>query len=147
MKKTILSLLCLIPLTACGLDTDVDIQTANQIARPAFMVERTIDADTFGLNAWERMHQRGAPATIYISTLRLNWLSPCRLRRRRKYSGCSGSNTRRYLKPAHRCWRCQPKIHKQLPCHCPACDKLCLCNRLRYKTCAYPATSLHRRGR
>jgi len=66
MKKTILSLLCLIPLTACGLDTDVDIQTANQIARPAFMVERTIDADTFGLNAWERMHQRGAPATIYI---------------------------------------------------------------------------------
>lgn len=66
MKKIILSLLCLAPLTACGVDTDMDIQTANQIARPAFMVERTIATDTFTLNAWERMHQRGQPATIYI---------------------------------------------------------------------------------
>lgn len=66
MKKFTLLLLSLIPLSACSVDTDLDMQTASQIARPAFMVERTIQSGTFGLNAWERMHLKNAPATIYI---------------------------------------------------------------------------------
>ena len=66
MKKLTLALLSLIPLTACAVDTDLDTQTANHVARPAFMVERTIQAGQFNLNAWERMHERFAPATIYI---------------------------------------------------------------------------------
>lgn len=58
----ILSLL----ITACGLQTDLRQQSANQIARPAFMTERFISADGFKLKAWERMHQNGGVATIYI---------------------------------------------------------------------------------
>jgi len=67
MKYIILSsLLSFFILTACGLQTDLKQQAAKHIARPAFMVERSIPTGSFGLNAWERMHQRHAPATIYI---------------------------------------------------------------------------------
>lgn len=66
MKKILLSFLSLIPLAACSIDTDIDTQTASQIARPAFMVERTINGSGFGLAAWERMHERYQPATVYI---------------------------------------------------------------------------------
>ncbi len=64
MKKLLLSSLLL--LSACGLETDINDQTAHQLARPAFMVERTVNAGQFQLQAWERMHQRQASATIYI---------------------------------------------------------------------------------
>jgi hypothetical protein len=41
MKNTILlSLFSILILAACGLETDLKKQTANHIARPAFMVER-----------------------------------------------------------------------------------------------------------
>lgn len=40
--------------------------TADRIARPAFMVERHLAAGPFVLYAWERMHERYQPATIYI---------------------------------------------------------------------------------
>lgn len=67
MKKTILlSFFSALTLSACGLETDLKQQTANQIARPAFMVERTISTGDFTLGAWERMHQRGETATLYI---------------------------------------------------------------------------------
>ncbi len=67
MKYIILSgFLSILTLSACGIDTDLRQQTANQIARPAFMVERTIEAGQFNIEGWERMHQRHAPATIYI---------------------------------------------------------------------------------
>lgn len=67
MKQTaILSLLSILILSACSVETDFKQQTANQIARPAFMVERTINTGDFTLDAWERMHQRGETATLYI---------------------------------------------------------------------------------
>ena len=67
MKYIILSsLFSFFILAACGLQTDLKQQAAKHIARPAFMVERSIPTGSFGLNAWERMHQRHAPATIYI---------------------------------------------------------------------------------
>lgn len=46
--------------------TDLGQQTASHIARPAFMVERDIDAGDFAISAWERMHARHQVATIYI---------------------------------------------------------------------------------
>ncbi len=39
---------------------------AERIARPAFMVDRWVDTGPFKLLAWERMHERSAPANIYI---------------------------------------------------------------------------------
>ena len=67
MKHLILfSFLSLFTLNACGVETDLKQQTANHIARPAFMVERTIGAGPFGLQAWERMHKRNTTATVYI---------------------------------------------------------------------------------
>lgn len=66
MRNIFLSILSLATLSACGAVTDIKTQSAQHIARPAFMVDRTISAGQFGLSAWERMHQRFAPATIYI---------------------------------------------------------------------------------
>ena len=62
----LLTIASITTLSACGTVTDVKQQAAQHIARPAFMVDRTISAGQFGLSAWERMHQRQAPATIYI---------------------------------------------------------------------------------
>lgn len=59
-------LLSLLFITACGVTTDLRQQTANHIARPAFMSERFIDTPHFQIQTWERMHQRGGEATIYI---------------------------------------------------------------------------------
>jgi hypothetical protein len=64
MKYTLL--LTFLALTACGVQTDLRQQTANHIARPAFMSERFIHADGFQLKSWERMHQRGDAAMVYI---------------------------------------------------------------------------------
>ena len=65
--KYILSLILITGvLAACGVRTDWNQQTANHIARPAFMVERFIPAGNFQLQAWERMHSPGQVATVYI---------------------------------------------------------------------------------
>lgn len=40
--------------------------TAERIARPAFMVERKIEAKGLHFQLWERMHEEGAPVNIYI---------------------------------------------------------------------------------
>lgn len=64
--KHMLPLLFLFVITACGVQTDWRQQTANHIARPAFMSERFINSDGFQLKTWERMHQRGGAARIYI---------------------------------------------------------------------------------
>ncbi|HPD82613.1 MAG: hypothetical protein R3D88_06935 [Alphaproteobacteria bacterium] len=67
MKNTVLaSVLSVLALSACGLDTEIKTQTTEQIGRPAFMVDRFIDAGAFHLKAWERMHDRQKPATLYI---------------------------------------------------------------------------------
>jgi hypothetical protein len=76
MKNYILlSLLSLFVLTACGVETDLKQQAASKIARPAFMVERQIQAGQFNLVAWERMHQRHQEATIYIEGDSINQIN------------------------------------------------------------------------
>lgn len=65
--KTHAALLSLILLAGCAHVADeLDSTAASRIARPAFMVERTMTTSTYALNVWERMHTRGAPANIYI---------------------------------------------------------------------------------
>lgn len=65
MKRT--ALLTLVLLAGCAHVADeLDGTAANRIARPAFMVERTMTTGTYALNMWERMHTRGTPANIYI---------------------------------------------------------------------------------
>lgn len=60
-------LLALTALTACtSAVSNINHVSASQIARPAFMVDRTIEAGAYPLYAWERMHERRAPATLYI---------------------------------------------------------------------------------
>lgn len=41
-------------------------ETAKRIAGPAWMIERQIPAGQFSLTLFERMHERSAPANIYI---------------------------------------------------------------------------------
>lgn len=51
---------------ACSVGQEYREVTAERIARPAFMVERDISAQSMDFQLWERMHQRGAPANVYI---------------------------------------------------------------------------------
>lgn len=72
MKKTRLTyLLCsallaaaIIP-AACSVTENREI-TAERISRPAFMVERRLASGAMDFQLWERMHQRYAPANVYI---------------------------------------------------------------------------------
>ncbi len=65
-KLSLPFLFALIFLGACTIQEDFKQQTANHIARPAFMVERFIPAGNFQLRAWERMHAPNDVATVYI---------------------------------------------------------------------------------
>ena len=50
-------------------------EVATRIAAPAWMVERQIAAGPFALTAFERMHERYAPANVYIEGDGVAWLS------------------------------------------------------------------------
>jgi hypothetical protein len=72
MKRTRLTYLLFSALTgaalipaACSISENREV-TAEHIARPAFMVERKITAGPAQLQLWERMHERYAPANVYI---------------------------------------------------------------------------------
>lgn len=45
---------------------EFDEVSAERIARPAFMVERRLDAGGMDFQLWERMHERHRPANVYI---------------------------------------------------------------------------------
>lgn len=54
-------------LAAChGASDIVSEQVAARVASPAWMIERQIPAGPFALTAFERMHERGTSANIYI---------------------------------------------------------------------------------
>lgn len=77
MKKQILSfsLILCAGSTLSGCDHVVTEEIADRLAHPAFMLEREIPAGPFNLMAYERMHERGAPADIYIEGDGKAWLS------------------------------------------------------------------------
>lgn len=65
MRLRLLPLIFL--LAGCGhVSEEIDTTSASRIARPAFMVERSIATSSYVLPAWERMHMRGEVANIYI---------------------------------------------------------------------------------
>lgn len=74
MKKQILKSLVvttllastLIPAACHSLTNEYDEITAERIARPAFMAERRLEIGGMDFQLWERMHQRFAPANLYI---------------------------------------------------------------------------------
>ncbi len=55
-----------IPAACTVHDNEFREVTAERIGRPAFMVERRIAANGMDFQLWERMHNRGEPADIYI---------------------------------------------------------------------------------
>jgi hypothetical protein len=67
-KTIILALVTIASLGACDRVTKPYLRedVADRLAHPVWMVERQIPAGLFDLTAYERMHERRAPATIYI---------------------------------------------------------------------------------
>ena len=65
--------------SACGGSTiEMRQEIAQRIAAPSWMVKRQIPAGAFALTVYERMHERFAPANIYIEGDGLAWLSRTR---------------------------------------------------------------------
>ena len=63
-------------LAGCGTSTiAMREEVAQRIAAPSWMVERQIPAAPFALTAYERMHERFAPADIYIEGDGLAWMT------------------------------------------------------------------------
>ena len=66
-KFALYALLTGAALSACTSYTnEYDEITAERIARPAFMVDRRLNTVEMDFQLWERMHQRHAPANVYI---------------------------------------------------------------------------------
>lgn len=73
---SILFLSSFLALSACTMGAlEMRDQVASRVARPAFMVERTVPGNQFRLDAWERMNLRHAPATLYIEGDGVAWVS------------------------------------------------------------------------
>ncbi len=53
-------------ISACGINDVLRGEVADRVARPAWMVKRPVEAGPFILTAFERMHERGKTATLYI---------------------------------------------------------------------------------
>jgi hypothetical protein len=53
-------------LNSCAPRDEMRNQVASRIASPAWMVKREVQTGNFALMAFERMHEREAPATLYI---------------------------------------------------------------------------------
>lgn len=67
MKSQLLKLSVIaIAISACSAPTAVREEVAMRIASPAWMVKRPVDTGPFALTAFERMHERGEPVTVYI---------------------------------------------------------------------------------
>lgn len=67
MKRSLLALSSVIAIAACSATiNNIKHTTASRIARPAFMIERTIAEGPYALYAWERMRDRREKAVLYI---------------------------------------------------------------------------------
>ncbi len=63
-------------LNGCYFDMqELRLETAKRLATPSFMLHRQIRSEPFMLTAYERVHQKGAPATIYIEGDGVAWVS------------------------------------------------------------------------
>lgn len=65
--SVIISLILLLTISACGpANRDIHKQEAQRMAHPALMIERIVAAPPYAITTFERMHERHAPAHIYI---------------------------------------------------------------------------------
>lgn len=55
-----------VTLTACSTIVPLRNEVASRIATPAWLVKRPIQTNEFTFTAFERMHKKGAPVTVYI---------------------------------------------------------------------------------
>ncbi|MEZ5814126.1 MAG: hypothetical protein R3E13_05300 [Alphaproteobacteria bacterium] len=67
-KHTLLAIagLSALSLSACGKHEPFREEVAARLASPAWMIKRPVNAGPFVLTAFERMHERGETATLYI---------------------------------------------------------------------------------
>ena len=67
-KNTSFALLaiCGLVIAACAASEMLREEVADRLAAPAWMIKRPVQAGPFILTARERMHSKGAPATLYI---------------------------------------------------------------------------------
>ena len=67
MKFPLLALASIaVTLTACSAPTPFRNEVASRIASPAWMIKRPIQTTEFTFTAYERMHEKGDPVTVYI---------------------------------------------------------------------------------
>ena len=80
LKRFTLPLMAASLLSSCAVGTISSRgETAQRIAAPAFMIERTIPANPFMLTAFERVHDTGGTsANVYIEGDGLAWVSKTR---------------------------------------------------------------------
>lgn len=64
--RTSAAALALLTIAGCAADPYFREETASRLAAPAWMAERLVPAAPYSLSARERMHERFAPANIYI---------------------------------------------------------------------------------
>lgn len=69
--KTLLGLtaICagLFGISSCAVNDEWNYEVAHRLAAPAQMIERPIEVGPFVLTSFERMYERGEPATLYIA--------------------------------------------------------------------------------
>lgn len=65
--------IAVVGLAACTPAHFMREEVATRLAHPAWMVKREIPAAPFALTVYERMHERAAPATIYIEGDGMAW--------------------------------------------------------------------------
>ncbi|MGB0719620.1 MAG: alpha/beta hydrolase [Bdellovibrionales bacterium] len=61
-----LTLFSVLPLSGCLTPQTMRSEVADRVSGAAWMIERHINASPFELTVFERMHERNAPANIYI---------------------------------------------------------------------------------
>ncbi|MAI61405.1 MAG: hypothetical protein CBB87_02815 [Micavibrio sp. TMED27] len=67
LKLSTLTVLTAISLSACADNDQLMRETvAARIASPAWMVDRQVSAGPYAITVYERMHEKGMPANIYI---------------------------------------------------------------------------------
>lgn len=74
LKTVFPVLLCALVLSACVMQSNfMREEVADRVAHPAWMIKRPIPASPFLLTSYERMHERHAPAHIYIEGEGATW--------------------------------------------------------------------------
>lgn len=63
---SVILMMCSLALSGCFAKQTIGEQAANRLANPAFMNKRTLEAGDFVLTLYERIHDRGGIADLYI---------------------------------------------------------------------------------